>query len=120
MKTVAKSKLKARMLEYFREVERSGEPLVVTDHGREVLEVRPIVRRSSMAEALTEYRSDPGTGCAGPATEEIVAPSPADDGQTTRRSRRSNLDKYAGDSDFGPDWDKEMEVFDQIDPELWS
>jgi len=31
---VTKSKLKARMLEYFREVERTGEPLVVTDHGR--------------------------------------------------------------------------------------
>jgi hypothetical protein len=35
---VTKSKLKARMLEYFREVERTGESLIVTDHGREVLE----------------------------------------------------------------------------------
>ncbi|MFT4589551.1 MAG: antitoxin (DNA-binding transcriptional repressor) of toxin-antitoxin stability system, partial [Limisphaerales bacterium] len=36
MKTVSKGKLKAKMLEYFREVEATGETLVVTDHGREV------------------------------------------------------------------------------------
>ena len=42
MTVVSKSKLKARMLEYFREVERTGEPLIVTDGGREVLEVRPL------------------------------------------------------------------------------
>lgn len=29
------------MLEVFREVEATGEPIVVTDRGREVLEVRP-------------------------------------------------------------------------------
>jgi hypothetical protein len=34
---VTKSKLKARMLEYFCVVERIGEPLIGTDHGREVL-----------------------------------------------------------------------------------
>lgn len=30
------------MLEYFREVEATGEPLIVTDRGREVLEIRPV------------------------------------------------------------------------------
>ena len=50
MKTVSKETLKAKMLEYFREVERTGEPLVVTDQGREVLEVRPI-RQKSMTSA---------------------------------------------------------------------
>lgn len=38
---VSKSEFKARALEYFREVEGSGQPLVVTDHGKPVLEVRP-------------------------------------------------------------------------------
>ncbi len=47
MKTVSKSKLKAKALEYFREVEESGEPLVITDRGKPVLEIVP-------------YRSDPG------------------------------------------------------------
>lgn len=38
---VSKSQFKARALEFFRQVEASGEPLVVTDHGQPTLEVRP-------------------------------------------------------------------------------
>ncbi|MBN8462940.1 MAG: type II toxin-antitoxin system Phd/YefM family antitoxin [Dechloromonas sp.] len=38
---VSKSQFKAKALEYFRQVEASGEPVVVTDHGRPKLEVRP-------------------------------------------------------------------------------
>ncbi|HQW29545.1 MAG: hypothetical protein KA152_01755 [Verrucomicrobiales bacterium] len=35
--------------------------------------------------------------------------------------RKSNLDRYAGDSDFGPGWDEFLEKdLKQIDPELWS
>lgn len=41
VKTVSKGKLKAQMLAYFREVEATGEPLIVTEHGRAALEVRP-------------------------------------------------------------------------------
>lgn len=37
---VSKSQFKAKALEYFRQVETSGEPIVVTDHGRPKLEVR--------------------------------------------------------------------------------
>jgi prevent-host-death family protein len=44
--TVSKSRFKARALEYFREVERTGRPLVVTDHGR------PVIR-------ISAYRPDP-------------------------------------------------------------
>ena len=39
---VSKSEFKARALEYFRKVEASGEPLVITDHGRPSLELRKI------------------------------------------------------------------------------
>ena len=46
MKTISKSKLKAKALEYFREVERTSEELVVTDHGKPVLKIVP-------------YRGDP-------------------------------------------------------------
>jgi prevent-host-death family protein len=38
---VSKSQFKAKALEYFRQVEASGEPVVVTDHGEPKLEVRP-------------------------------------------------------------------------------
>ena len=38
---VSKSRFKAQALELFRQVEASGEPLVITDHGKPTLEVRP-------------------------------------------------------------------------------
>lgn len=38
---VSKSQFKAKALEFFRQVESSGESLVVTDHGQPKLEVRP-------------------------------------------------------------------------------
>jgi antitoxin (DNA-binding transcriptional repressor) of toxin-antitoxin stability system len=37
---VSKSKFKAKALEYFRQVETSGEPIIVTDHGQPKLEIR--------------------------------------------------------------------------------
>jgi antitoxin (DNA-binding transcriptional repressor) of toxin-antitoxin stability system len=38
---VSKSEFKAKALEFFRQVEASGECVVVTDHGKPALEVRP-------------------------------------------------------------------------------
>jgi len=38
---VSKSEFKAKALEYFRHVEASGVSIVVTDHGKPALEVRP-------------------------------------------------------------------------------
>lgn len=40
-KQVSKSEFKAKALEFFRQVEASGESLIVTDHGKPTLEVRP-------------------------------------------------------------------------------
>lgn len=37
---VSKSEFKAKALELFRQVEASGESLIVTDHGKPTLEVR--------------------------------------------------------------------------------
>lgn len=41
---ISKSKFKAKALEYFRQVETTGEPIVITDHGRPALEIRRIAR----------------------------------------------------------------------------
>lgn len=50
---ISKSEFKARALEFLREVEATGRPLIVTDHGRPAVEVRPVARPSSDAlEAL--------------------------------------------------------------------
>ncbi len=37
---VTKSRFKARALEFFRKVETSGVPVVVTDHGKPTVEIR--------------------------------------------------------------------------------
>lgn len=49
--TVSKSRFKAHALEYFRQVERSGKPLTITDRGKPVLQLIP-------------YRQDPAAGLA--------------------------------------------------------
>lgn len=45
METVSKSALKARMLEFFRRVQETGEELVVTDKNEPVLRIVPIRKR---------------------------------------------------------------------------
>lgn len=39
---VSKSQFKAKALELMRQVETSGEPLVITDHGKPALEMRKL------------------------------------------------------------------------------
>lgn len=56
MSTVSKSLLKGKMLEYFRQVEETGDELVVTDNGRPVVKVVPIRTRSSAAELFADVR----------------------------------------------------------------
>ena len=46
MTTVSKSKFKAQALELFRQVERTGKPITITDRGKPVLKLVP-------------YRADP-------------------------------------------------------------
>ena len=38
---ISKSEFKAKALEFFRQVEFSGTPLIVTDHGKPSIEIRP-------------------------------------------------------------------------------
>lgn len=53
--TISKSKLKARLLEILREVEESGQELIVTDHGRPVLRIVPIKRKATVEEVFGQY-----------------------------------------------------------------
>lgn len=39
---VPKSRFKSKALEYFRRVEQSGDRVIITDHGRPVLEIRKL------------------------------------------------------------------------------
>jgi antitoxin (DNA-binding transcriptional repressor) of toxin-antitoxin stability system len=56
MKRVSKGVLKAKMLEYFREVEQTGEELIVTDNNTPVLKVVALRRRRSAAQAFADVR----------------------------------------------------------------
>ena len=57
MKVVSKGALKARMLEYFREVEASGEELIVTSHGQPVLKVTPYRQERTVDQVFADVRS---------------------------------------------------------------
>lgn len=56
MSEVSKSVLKAKMLEYLRRVEETGEELIVTDNGRPVVKVVPIARRRSARDLFADVR----------------------------------------------------------------
>ena len=50
---VSKSRFKAKALEYFRRVEASGEPIVITERGKPTLELRRVqAERSGPSETL--------------------------------------------------------------------
>jgi prevent-host-death family protein len=56
MDPVSKSALKARMLEYFRRVEDTGEELIVTDNNVPVLRIVPIRKRVPAALLFADVR----------------------------------------------------------------
>jgi prevent-host-death family protein len=56
MDPVSKSALKAKMLEYFRRVEETGEELVVTDNNQPTLRIVPIRRRVPAAIGFADVR----------------------------------------------------------------
>lgn len=57
-KKVSKGVLKAKMLEYFREIERTGIDLIVTDNRKPVLKIVPLSRATKTAESVfKKYRN---------------------------------------------------------------
>ena len=45
----SKSQFKPQVLAYLRQVEETGEPLTITDHGRPVVKIVPLADRSDLA-----------------------------------------------------------------------
>ena len=56
MLMISKSKLKAQMLKIFREIEESGEEVIVTDNNRPVLRIVPIGQKKSVEELFAPYQ----------------------------------------------------------------
>ena len=50
--TVSKGQLKEKMLEYFRELERTGGELIVTDHRVPVLKITPLKKKGKSVEDI--------------------------------------------------------------------
>jgi antitoxin (DNA-binding transcriptional repressor) of toxin-antitoxin stability system len=46
MDTLSKTHFKAHALEVFREIENSGEPMIITDRGKPTLEIRKLRQRT--------------------------------------------------------------------------
>ena len=57
IKTISKSKLKANMLRIFREIEASGQELIVTDRNEPVLRIVPIKKGKTVEEAFGAYQN---------------------------------------------------------------
>jgi prevent-host-death family protein len=52
--SISKSRFKAHALELFRQVEQTGQPIIITDHGTPVLKISPY--RDDPAAALRALR----------------------------------------------------------------
>ena len=50
MPSISKSKLKANMLRIFRDIEQTGEELIVTDRNQPVLRIQPIAQKKTVEE----------------------------------------------------------------------
>ncbi len=64
LKQISKSQFKARALEMFRQVESSGESVVITDHGVPSIEIKPYSSRNAdpltlLHGSVVEYRDSP-------------------------------------------------------------
>ena len=57
MKTMTKGDLKARLFEYFQEIEEHGGELIVTEGGKPVLKIVSCRERKSVDELFGEYRA---------------------------------------------------------------
>jgi antitoxin (DNA-binding transcriptional repressor) of toxin-antitoxin stability system len=56
MVMISKSKLKTHMLEIFRQIEQTGEEVIVTDNNRPVLRIQPYLPKASVEEIFSPYR----------------------------------------------------------------
>ncbi|MBM3262247.1 MAG: prevent-host-death protein [candidate division Zixibacteria bacterium] len=54
--TISKSKLKAQMLQIFRQIEQTGEEAIVTDNQRPVLRITPLKRNVTVHEAFGAFQ----------------------------------------------------------------
>jgi antitoxin (DNA-binding transcriptional repressor) of toxin-antitoxin stability system len=57
IESISKSRLKAKMLEIFRNLEENGGELIVTDRGKPVLKIIPFKLKSSVTDMFASMQS---------------------------------------------------------------
>ncbi len=55
MKIISKSRFKPQALQYFREIQESGQEVIITDHGKAVLKISPFQEKPK--NVLVELRN---------------------------------------------------------------
>jgi antitoxin (DNA-binding transcriptional repressor) of toxin-antitoxin stability system len=72
---ISKTKLKARMLEIFRDLQENGGEIIVTERDKPVLRIVPYLEKKSVEEVFADYRGtfifneDPDTPTTGEWTD---------------------------------------------------
>jgi antitoxin (DNA-binding transcriptional repressor) of toxin-antitoxin stability system len=56
MISVSKGVLKSKILEYFRNVEHTGQELIVTDNRKPVLKIIPYKEKKSLKDVFSQYQ----------------------------------------------------------------
>lgn len=56
MLTMSQSELKEQMLQIFRQIEESGEELIVTDRNQPVLRIQPIQQKRMVEEVFADWQ----------------------------------------------------------------
>ncbi|TVR12273.1 MAG: type II toxin-antitoxin system Phd/YefM family antitoxin [Planctomycetota bacterium] len=77
-KTLSKSQFKPRMLALLREVEESGEALILTDHGRPVVKIEPIHSVAKLDEIQEKWAKKLREGRVHYDPETATAPLPSE------------------------------------------
>lgn len=76
---LSKSQFKPRVLAYLRQVQETGEEIVLTDHGRPVLRIQPIREAASLEAIQDQWAERVADGRVRYDADEAVEPLPAAD-----------------------------------------
>lgn len=56
MKTISTYNLKTHMLKIFREIESSGEELIITDHNKPVIKLKPVKEKYNVEKLFEDFQ----------------------------------------------------------------
>jgi|GEM_PF-2302723 len=76
--TLSKAQFKPKVLAWLRQVEETGEELIITDHGRPAVRIVPAVSATNLAAVQETWARKVAAGQVRYSADEAVAPLPPD------------------------------------------